>query len=223
MEGVSESVRIFLASKTDQYVANDDIDGIINALGAGVPTRFTTMNVKSEDNSLVVGVKQIYQGAWNPVSGFSDVYSNQIWLNLYDPGVFSHPFTGKIIPIRTDWQVENFGSDEKVIVPEDAILWNIDTQSWENVGAGSKATSKITFDLPLGNWHHGEAMDMNDILYSLYFLQEWGSEPQENDNTYDSEYSSQAVQNAKTLVGIKQMDGDTVEVYVDYWHFDEQN
>ena len=25
-EGVSESVRIFLASKTDQYVANDDID-----------------------------------------------------------------------------------------------------------------------------------------------------------------------------------------------------
>ena len=220
-EGVSESVRIFLASKTDQYVANDGIDGIINALGAGVPTRFTTMNAKSEDNSLVVGVKQIYQGAWIPVSGCSDVYSNQIWLNLYDPGVFSHPFTGKIIPIRTDWQVENFGSDEKVIVPEDAILWNIDTQSWENVGAGSKATSKITFDLTLGNWHHGEAMDMNDILYSLYFLQEWGSEPQESDNTYDSEYSPQAMQNAKTLVGIKQIDDDTVEVYVDYWHFDE--
>ncbi len=39
MEGVSESVRIFLASKTDQYVANDSVDGIINALGAGVPTR----------------------------------------------------------------------------------------------------------------------------------------------------------------------------------------
>ena len=62
-EGVSESVRIFLASKTDQYVANDDIDGIINALGAGVPTRFTTMNAKSDNDSLVIGVKQIYQGA----------------------------------------------------------------------------------------------------------------------------------------------------------------
>jgi len=33
--------------------------------------------------------------------------------NLYDPGVFSHPFTGKMIPIRTDWQVENFGSEKK--------------------------------------------------------------------------------------------------------------
>ncbi len=220
-EGVSESVRIFLASKTDQYVANDDIDGIINALGAGVPTRFTIMNAKSNNDLLVVGVKQIYQGAWNPVSGFSDTYSNQIWLNLYDPGVFSHPFTGKTIPIRTSWQVENLGSDEKINVPADAISWDIGIQKWKNVGDGIDATSKITFDLVLGDWHHGEMMDMNDILYSLYFLQEWGSELQDGDNTYDSEYSPQAAQNAKTLVGIKPIDHDTVEVYVDYWHFDE--
>ena len=220
-EGVSESVRIFLASKTDQYVANDNVDGVINALGAGVPTRFTAINAKSDDNSLVVGVKQIYQGAWNPVSGFSDTYSNQIWLNIYDPGVFSHPFTGKTIPIRTDWHVENFGSDAKIDVPDDAISWDIDTQRWENVGVDREATSKITFDLILGNWHHEQKMDMNDILYSMYFLQEWGSELHEGDNTYDSEYSPQAAQNAKTLVGIKQIDDDTVEVYVDYWHFDE--
>ena len=220
-EGVSESVRIFLASKTDQYVANDNVDGVINALGAGVPTRFTAINAESDDNSLVVGVKQIYQGAWNPVSGFSDTYSNQIWLNIYDPGVFSHPFTGKTIPIRTDWHVENFGSDAKINVPDDAISWDIDTQRWENVGVGREATSKITFDLILGNWHHEQKMDMNDILYNMYFLQEWGSELHEGDDTYDSEYSPQAAQNAKTLVGIKQIDDDTVEVYVDYWHFDE--
>ena len=220
-EGVSESVRIFLASKTDQYVVNDDVDGIINALGAGVPTRFTTINAKSDNDSLVIGVKQIYQGAWNPVSGFSDTYSNQIWLNLYDPGVFSHPFTGKTIPIRTDWQVENFGNDNKITVPEDAILWDIDSQGWKKVGTNQEATSKVTFDLVLGNWHHEQMMDMNDILHSLYFLLEWGSEQQEGDNTYDSEYSPQAVQNVKTLIGIKPIDDDTVEVYVDYWHFDE--
>ena len=220
-EGVSESVRIFLASKTDQYVVNDDVDGIINALGAGVPTRFTAINAKSDNDSLVIGVKQIYQGAWNPVSGFSDTYSNQIWLNLYDPGVFSHPFTGKTIPIRTDWQVENFGNDNKITVPEDAILWDIDAQGWKKVGANQEATSKVTFDLVLGNWHHEQRMDMNDILHSLYFLLEWGSEQQEGDNTYDSEYSPQAIQNVKTLIGIKPIDDNTVEVYVDYWHFDE--
>ena len=220
-EGVSESVRIFLASKTDQYVANDNVDGIINALGAGVPTRFTAINAKSDNDSLVIGVKQIYQGAWNPVSGFSDTYSNQIWLNLYDPGVFSHPFTGKTIPIRTDWQVENFGNDNKITVPADAILWDIDTQGWKKVGTNQEATSKVTFDLVLGNWHHEQRMDMNDILYSLYFLLEWGSEQQDGDNTYDSEYSPQAAQNVKTLIGIKPIDDDTIEVYVDYWHFDE--
>lgn len=220
-EGVSESVRIFLASKTDQYVVNEGVDGIINALGAGVPTRFTTINAKTDNDSLVIGVKQIYQGAWNPVSGFSDVYSNQIWLNIYDPGVFSHPFTGKMIPIRTNWQVENFGSDEKITVPEDAISWDIDTQVWKKVGSNQEATSKVTYDLILGNWHHEQKMDMNDILYSLYFLLEWGSEKHEGDITYDSVYSPQAAQNAKTLIGIKPIDDDTIEVYVDYWHFDE--
>ena len=219
--GVSESVRIFLASKTDQYVANDSIDGVINALGAGVPTRFTPINVKSDSDSLTVGVKQIYQGSWNPVAGFSDVYSNQIWLNLYDPGVFSHPFTGKTIPIRTQWQVENFGTDRKITVPEDAIIWDIENQRWEEVGINHEATSKVTFDLILGNWHHEQNMDMNDILYSTYFLSEWGSEQRENDKTYDSEFSPQAAQNAKTLVGIKPIDHDTIEIYVDYWHFDE--
>ena len=220
-EGVNESVRIFLASKTDQFIANENVDGVINALGAGITTRFTPINANSDTNSLVIGVKQIYQGAWNPIAGFSDTYSNQVWLNLYDPGVFSHPFTGKIIPIRTGWEVENFGNDKKISVPEDAIVWDIDNQKWKQVGIDQYSISKITFDLILGDWHHNQKMDMNDILYSIYFLSEWGSAPHENDKTYDSEYSAQAIQNAKTLIGIKPLDDNTIEVYVDYWHFDE--
>ena len=220
-EGVKESVRIFLASKIDQYVANDNVDGIINALGAGVPTRFTPINVMTETNSLVIGVKQIYQGSWNPVGGFSDTYSNQIWLNLYDPGVFAHPFTGKVIPVRSDWTIENSGKDGKVVVPSDAITWDVEKQTWQNVGSDVTATSKVTFDLNLGDWHHSKKMDMNDILYSTYFLLEWGSEKINSDKTYDSSYSPQAAQNAKTLVGIKPIDEDTIEVYVNYWHFDE--
>ena len=220
-EGVNESVRIFLASKIDQYVANNSVDGIINALGAGVPTRFTPINAMTDTGSLIIGVKQIYQGSWNPVGGFSDTYSNQIWLNLYDPGVFAHPFTGKVMPVRSDWQLENSGKDGKVAVPDDAITWDVESQTWRNVGDNITATSKVTFDLNLGDWHHSEKMDMNDILYSTYFLLEWGSEKTNSDKTYDSSYSPQATQNAKTLVGIKPIDGNTIEVYVDYWHFDE--
>jgi peptide/nickel transport system substrate-binding protein len=64
-------------------------------------------------------------------------------------------------------------------------------------------------------------MDMNDVLYSIYFLYQWGAEPSENSKTFDSEYSPKANQSAKTLIGIRVIDKNTIEVYQDYWHFDE--
>ncbi len=220
-EGVSESVRIFLASKIDQYVANEKVDGVINDFGAGVPSRFTPINSRTDTNSLTIGVKQIYQGAWNPIMGMSDAYSRQIWDTLYDPGVFKHPYTGDTFPIRTSWEMETAGPNGTLAVPEDAITWDPPTQSWKNVGAGAESISKVTFDLTFSNWHHGQMMDMNDILYSLYFANEWGSEQLENDKTFDTEYTPRAAQSVQTQIGVKLIDQDTIEVYVDFWHFDE--
>ena len=220
-EGVDESVRIFLASKVDQYVTNDNTHGAINALGAGVPSRFTPINLQTLDSSATIGVKQIYQGAWNPVAGLTDTYSTQIWYTLFDPSLSGHPFNGKIFPIRTDWQIETKGHESVVNVPDDAIIWDSKSKNWKKVGPGISAVSKATFDLKFGEWHHGQKMDMNDVIYSTYFLLEWGSEKDENDKTFDSDYSPQAAQTAKTLVGIKPIDEDTIEVYTNYWHFDE--
>jgi len=93
-EGINESVRIFVASKIDQYIANKDISGIVNDFGAGMPGRFTPINAKSDHDELIIGVKQIYQGAWNPVMGLTDSYSRQIWGIISDPATFKHPFTG---------------------------------------------------------------------------------------------------------------------------------
>ena len=62
IEGINESVRIFLASKVDQYVVNQNVEGVINDLGAGVPSRFTPINVKTNDNELVIGVSKSTKG-----------------------------------------------------------------------------------------------------------------------------------------------------------------
>ena len=221
LEGVKESVRIFLASKVDQYVVNDDVQGVINDFGAGVPTRFTPINSRSDSESLTIGVKQIYQGAWNPVMGLSDTYSTQIWNTLYDPGVFKHPYNGENFPIRSSWVVESTGPDGKVNVPTDAIIWNPSKQQWDSIPEGTQATSKVTFDLIFSDWHHGQEMDMNDILYSLYFTLEWGSESHDGDKTFDTEFTPRAAQIVNTLIGVKPIDEDTIEVYVNYWHFDE--
>ncbi|MDA0755787.1 MAG: ABC transporter substrate-binding protein [Crenarchaeota archaeon] len=219
-EGVNESVRIFLASKIDQYVVNKEVDGIINALGAGVPSRFTPINVRTDSGTLNVGVKQIYQAAWNPIGGLGDTYSNQIWLSITDPILTGHPFSGEIMPIRSSWEVETNGIDSSVQVPNDAIKWNSDSKKWDKVGNEIFAKSKITYDLKFNQWHHGQEMDMNDIIYSVYFLSEWGSERTEDDRTYDSDFSPQASQVLNTLKGIRVMDENTIEVYTDFWHFD---
>lgn len=221
VEGVRESVRIFLASKIDQYVANENIKGIVNDFGAGVPSRFTPINAKSNNNELAIGVKQIYQGAWNPVMGLTDSYSRHIWGIISDPGTFKHPFTGETFPVRTDWKVETAGPYEKMKIPNEAVIWNPTSQQWENVPSDAQATSKVTFDFKFSNWHNGQKMDINDILYSLYFTIEWGTQTDENDKTFDTEFTPRAAQSIQTIKGIRYVDEDTIEIFVNYWHFDE--
>ncbi|KRO31486.1 MAG: ABC transporter substrate-binding protein, partial [Nitrosopumilus sp. BACL13 MAG-120910-bin56] len=221
VEGINESVRIFLASKIDQYVVNQNVEGVINDLGAGVPSRFTPINAKNNDNELVIAVKQIYQGAWNPVMGLTDTYSRQIWGIISDPVTFKHPFTGETFPVRAQWEVETLGLNQKIEVPIEAKMWDPTSQKWNNVPTNTLATSKVTFDFKFSNWHNGQSMDMNDILHSLYFTIEWGTQNGANDKTFDTEFTPRAAQSIQTIIGINQIDSDTIEVYVDYWHFDE--
>jgi peptide/nickel transport system substrate-binding protein len=220
-EGVDQSVRIFLASRIDQFVVNEKMEGVVNDLGAGVPSRFTPINSRSDDKELVIGVKQIYQGAWNPVMGLSDTYSRQIWGIISDPAAFKHPFTGKTFPVRANWNVETAGPEGKLSLPDDAMMWDPIGQTWKKVQPGIQATSMVRFDFKFSNWHNGQKMDMNDILQSLYFTMEWGIQTDENDKTFDAEFTPIASQSVQTIIGIKLVDEDTIEVYVDYWHFDE--
>ena len=220
-EGLKESVRIFLVSKIDQFVSNKKVDGIVNDFGAGITSRFTPINARDNSTSLTIGVNKIYQGAWNPIAGFSDSTSQQILGAISDPGSFKNPYTGVTIPVRSSWKVETAGPNGKLDVPSDAIKWDPIEQKWIHVGNDIKSTSKVTFHLTFGNWHDGQPMDMNDVLYSIYFLYQWGAEHSENSKTFDSEYSPKANQAAKTLIGIRVIDKNTIEVYQDYWHFDE--
>ncbi len=218
--GIHDSVRIFLACKTDQFIANKKVDGIINDFGAGVTSRFTPINARSDSDTLTIGVKKIYSGAWNPIAGFADSSSQQIWDAISDPGSFKNPYTGYTIPVRSDWEVHAKGPLDKIDVPSDAIRWDVAQQKWVHVGDGAKATSEVTFHLKFGNWHNKMPMDMNDVLYGIYFMYQWGQDQTNGTMTFDSEYSPKANQAAKTLIGVRVVGNDTIEVYQNYWHFD---
>ena len=219
--GVDEGVRIFLAGRADQYVVHEDVDGVINDFGAGVPSRFTTLNTRSTQDTLDIGVKQVYQGAWNPVAGLTDVYSNQIWYAVYDPPLFRHPYSGSVIPVGSEWETRTAGPDDTLDVPPNTILWDEGTSSWVEVGEGVTATSAVTFHYTFGNWHHGIPASMDDVLYSAYFVTAWGTNDGPDDATFDPQYTPRAAQGLDTIKGIRVTDQDTIEVYVDYWHFDE--
>lgn len=50
---------------------------------------------------------------------------------------------------------------------------------------------------------------------------EWGTQTDENDKTFDVEFTPMASQAVQTIIGIKPIDENTIDVYVNYWHFDE--
>ena len=220
--GVEESVRVFLAGRTIQYVANESVEGVINDFGAGLPSRFTVINARQAgDITLDVGVKQVYQGSWNPVAGLRDLYSNHIWYTLYDPSIFLHPYSGSALPVLATWETRTAGPGGTLEVHPDAVLWDVETQSWKEVGEGAEATSVVSFQYTRGNWHHGIPYTMADVMYGVYFSTEWGTQSGDNDRTFDPEFSPRAAQSIDALKGVRITGPETLEVYVDYWHFDD--
>jgi peptide/nickel transport system substrate-binding protein len=227
-EGIQESVRVFVASTLDQYVASRQVIGLINDFGAGIPGRLSLINSRLADNSstINVGMKEIYVGAWNSIAGFKDRYSVIEAADIGDPATFVNPYTGEVTPVRTPWiSIETNGPNGKIPISNNAIMWNPHDQNWTkavNNNNGSTATSKVTYDLKYSKWHNGIMMDKGDLLYSYYFGHEWGTNTGPGDKTIDSEYTSQAAQAIKYDKGIRFIANDRVESYIDFWHFDNK-
>ncbi|HEX7256593.1 MAG TPA: ABC transporter substrate-binding protein [Nitrososphaeraceae archaeon] len=221
--GIEESVRIFLVKNVDPYAVSSSITGLVNDFGAGITSKYSLLNAKSErDDSLKIGVKQIYQGAWNNIGGFSDAYSINIYSNIADSATLRHPFTGEVISMRN--QILNstlHGPDERIPIHQDTILWN-STLGWIPVEKDSTSLSKVTYKILYSNWHNGIPMDKSDLLYSLYFMYEWGTNNGDSDLTVDPEYTSRVELGLPYFKGVRFISDNIVESYLDQWHYDNK-
>ena len=208
--GVQESVRIFLAVEHESYAVRDGITGAVSAQGSGIANRFTPINAQLPDGgtNLDIGVRHVAQSSWNPVGGLSDSYSLVVWSLLRDPGAVRNPHTADLIPARNVWtSVETAGPDGVLAVPSGTMTWSVENRAWVELPPDANAISKVTIDLRLSKWHHGLPMDMNDIFYPVWFAIE----------------NNELANNPSIPVGLRVPDAgrDTIEVYLDYWHFDE--
>ncbi|MGD1838954.1 MAG: ABC transporter substrate-binding protein [Nitrososphaeraceae archaeon] len=221
--GIQESVRIFLVKNIDPYVASSTITGLINDFGAGISSKYSLYNVKSNfSDALNVGVKQIYQGSWNNVAGFVDAYSNSIYSNLADSSSLRHPYTGEVVSFRNELvNITSKGPEDTLSISPDALVWDPITREWSQTPY-NESKSKVIFKIQYSNWHHGIPMDKFDLLYSIYFLFEWGSDLGFGDVTVDPEYTSRVQLSLPLFKGFEFITNDMVETYIDLWHYDEK-
>jgi peptide/nickel transport system substrate-binding protein len=222
--GIQESVRIFVAQNTEPYIAESDVNGLINDFGAGITSKLSLINAQPPDlNLLNIGVKEIYQGAWNSVGGCGDTFCTSIYSALGDGATFRNPYTGEVIPMRNVWtNITTTGPTERMKVAPDAQTWDPYSQKWKDAGDDAYALSKVDYKLLYSKWHHGIAMNRADILYPLYFAFEWGTDQGKGDLTVDPEYTA-AVKEALPLAkGVRFINETVIESFVDQWHYDEK-
>lgn len=223
--GIQESVRIFVAQKTDSFVSSASVQGLVNDFGAGITSKYSLLNARSGDgnSSLDIGVKQIHQGSWNTIAGLQDLYSRSIYFMVADPDTFRNPYTGEVISFRSPWtNITTEGPLGKLDVPADTIKWNQTLQQWVQSDEGSTATSMVTFTPLYSNWHHGIPMDVSDMMYSDYFAYEWGTNTGPEDRTVDAEFTPVAAEGLKLSKGTRYVSPDRIESYIDIWHYDDK-
>ncbi len=221
--GMEEAVRLWVATAINSFPAIAELDGVTEDIASGPRGQLTLREAYiPEENELTIGSQWVWteRSTWNPVGGFGDIYSNDIWGNIFDPPVISHPFTGMPMPFRAQYQVTSAGPSGQLDVPADAFLWKAEAAKFLPVGAGTKATSKVTFDFSAyfsSNWHHGQPITMADVLYSIYH----SFDMVYNEDKANIEFTIATISKPllDTFRGFRVLDDNTLEVYVDFWHF----
>lgn len=192
----------------------------------------------SPANCMKIGQPVHWNSQWNPYRGFSWLYDATQQRALSDFGVYYHPHLGTYMPIRETFDVQSSGgySSTPLSVPTDAKWFNVSSMAFENVGAGVGAVSKITYNYTFGSWHDGSAITIADVWMEIsaafrrlnntfyggiinpitglaYVTGDIGNHDRRALSPGASTFLS-------AFKGARQVDADTMEIYLDFWHLD---
>ncbi|MDW8043751.1 MAG: ABC transporter substrate-binding protein [Nitrososphaerota archaeon] len=221
---LEESVRVWVVTVINSHPVAPGVRNLITDLVAGVRSVFSLREASVEGRN-VIRVGHLWvdteRTTWNPVGGFGDVYSVDIWRYLVDPPLVRDPVSGRTVPFRSDFKVETAGPTGTLAVPPDALTWNADAAGWRRVMPGTTARSKVTFDMSKyigAKWHHGQTITWADVLYSIYQAFDISYNP--NKNRIETAIAVTSRPYLETIKGIRIVGDRYLEVYVDYWDFE---
>jgi peptide/nickel transport system substrate-binding protein len=172
--------------------------------------------------TLRLGAIAMFIEGYNPIGGFSWLYEAYEQWAVQDFGVWYHPHTGIFEPVRSEFEVETGGPDGTVSVPEDAWMYNVTAQEFQEVGPDVEAVSKISFNMTLGEWHHGEAITAADILMNIAEVIEFCTPGTDIYDAVAAQPNRQAFVNSFVAVELGESD-NLVDIYLNYWHPDDGN
>lgn len=223
-ECMSESVRVWVAVVLQSTPLAKNMAGITEDLAAGARGLWTLREAHLPGRDVLnVGHLWVWtpRSVWNPVGGFGDVYSADLWRAVSDPSIARHPFTGLPIPFRARYSVETAGPTSTLAVPADAFTWDAAAKAWRNVPSGTRAVSKVVFDYSLytsSKWHHGIPITMADVLYRIYQTYDLAYDDVKSRIEFAIAFTSRPI--LETFKGFRILDQNRLEVYVDYWNFE---
>ena len=223
--GLDESIRIWLATVDNSFPARDTLEGMTRDVVAGPrnPRALREAYIPGSDD-VRVGHQWVWteRTTYNPIGGLGDVYATDLWRNLADPPVWNDPFTGIPQPFRADYSVETAGPEGAMDVPADAVTWDVTSKTWTPVAPGTTAVSKVTFDYSKyleSHWHDGQPITIADAVYSIAQGFDLAYDPEKARIETALAVTSRPI--LETFKGYRLTEDDRLEVYVDYWHFDE--
>ncbi|GBC70628.1 hypothetical protein HRbin02_00396 [Candidatus Calditenuaceae archaeon HR02] len=226
--GLTDAVRLWIATRLDSYLAREELTGISQDIGAGLRSLLVWRNAYVRGKSdLTLGHLWVWttRTVWNPmqvalVGGFVDVYSVDEAYLTSDPSTWIHPYTGIPIPFRSSWEVRTAGPAGSINVPADAYVWDAANDRWVSAG-GATAKSVVTFDYSKflqSAWHHGIQISLADLLYHVATRFEVAFD--EEKKALEPAISGTLSPSLEPVKGIRILPDNRVEVYIDYWFFD---
>jgi peptide/nickel transport system substrate-binding protein len=220
-EIIDNAYSIQLVTKNQIFAADKDVKGINPSEYVGIRDlqNFKSMYVPGKDK-VVIGTKETYKkdDPFNYYWFATNIYRMDIKQCLRDFAGWNNQNTLEYEDNRWESEIVTAGPKGKLDIPSDAFMWNSAQHKWENLGLGSSATTKITFDLSkyIGTkWHDGSVISWTDILYSLYVDQE---------SIHNEKWIPIADMDAESINKIKAfriIDDKHLEIYIDAWHFNK--
>lgn len=220
---IRESVRLFGLTATLVHASSRDVQGITEDLWRGLGNPYVGREIFVPGRDVVnIGIPftrlEFYiWNAYSPVFGESAVVRGL----TVDPRIERHPFTGDVLPFRSEYTVLTAGPAGVLEVPPQAVMWDTSSDNWQSVGPGLTATSRVDLDYSLytqAEWHHGIGISLADVLYGLASALELAFDPEKA--SLEPTLSRTWGDRLAPLKAIEVVNPDTLRVYADVWHFD---